>query len=177
VPPTAGGTGGDRWTGFTLTITKPDGSIETKGPYISDATSAAWDIFYPSQTGVYTIAFSFPGQTASLYHPETGIVGSASDYVGDYYMPSSASTTLTVQTEQVKESPTYPLPTSFWSRPIDGQNTLWSSIASNWLGGGAIMDKVQPDGAGPSSGHIMWTKEYQDGGIIGGNSWSVSSAA
>ena len=23
----------------------------------------------------------------------------------------------------------------------------------------------------------MWTKEYQDGGIVGGNYWSVSSAA
>jgi hypothetical protein len=177
VPPTAGGTGGDRWTDFTLKITKPDGSVENRGPYISDATSAAWDIFYPQQEGVYSILFEYPGQTASLYHPETGIRGSDSDFVNDSYTGSSATTTFTVQSEQVRESPTYPLPSSFWTRPIEGQNTQWSYIASNYLGGGSIIDKVQPNGKAPGSAHVMWTKTFQDGGIIGGDYWGVPSAA
>ena len=37
VPPTSANLFGDRWHGFTVTITKPDGSSEKMGPYTSDA--------------------------------------------------------------------------------------------------------------------------------------------
>jgi len=177
VPPTAGGTGGDRWTGFRITVSKPDGTTQSLGPYVSDATSAAWDIFYPQQPGTYRFDFSFPGQVASLYHPVSGIAGSASAFVGDLFSASSATVSLKVQTEQVQSPPTYPLPSGFWTRPIEGQNTLWSNIASNWLGGGGVIDKVQPEGIAPNSAHVMWTKPFQDGGIIGGNYFDISSAA
>jgi hypothetical protein len=85
VPPTAGGIGGDRWTGFTVKVTRPDGTTETIGPMVSDATSAAWSLYTPNQVGTYRFDFSFPGQKASLYHPISGIIGSASDYVNDSY--------------------------------------------------------------------------------------------
>ncbi|MGF3522204.1 MAG: PQQ-binding-like beta-propeller repeat protein, partial [Candidatus Bathyarchaeia archaeon] len=176
VPPTAGGIGGDRWTGFTVKITAPDGTTETKGPYTSDATSAAWFLYTPTKLGTYRFDFSFPGQVASLFHPETGVRGSASDYVNDTYLPSSASTTLTVQQEAVPTPPTYPLPTSYWTRPIEGQNTEWSRIASHYLGGSSIIDAFQPYGLAPESSHILWTKPLQDGGIVGGD-WPVPSAA
>jgi len=177
VPPTAGGVGGDRWKGFTVKITKPDGTFETKGPYTSDATSAAWFLYTPTQTGLYQVNFTFPGQVASLFHPVSGIPGSASDFVNDTYLASSATTTITVQQEAVQAPPTYPLPSTYWTRPIEGQNTQWSSIASNWLGGANIIDKVQPNGIAPNSPHIMWTKPLQDGGVVGGNYWSISSVA
>jgi len=177
VPPTAAGTTGDRWTGYQLTIVKPDGSTEIKGPFTSYAESSYAILYTPDQVGTYTITFNFPGQTASLYNPDNGQEGSASEYVGDYFMPSSATTTLTVTSEDVQSAPSYPLPSSFWSRPIEGQNTAWTTIASNWLGAGVILDKVQPDGAAPNSGHVMWVKEYQDGGIVGGDYWSIGSAS
>ncbi len=176
VPPTAGGIGGDRWTGFTVRITAPDGTTETKGPFTSDATSAAWFLYTPTKLGTYRFDFSFPGQVASLFHPETGVRGTASDYVNDTFTASSASTTLTVQQEAVPSPPTYPLPTSYWTRPIEGQNTEWSSIASHYLGGSSIIDAFQPYGLAPASSHILWTKPLQDGGIVGGD-WSVPSAA
>ncbi|MGF3522991.1 MAG: PQQ-binding-like beta-propeller repeat protein [Candidatus Bathyarchaeia archaeon] len=171
VPPSAGGVGGDRWTGFTVKVTKPDGSQQTLGPFISDATSAYATLYTPDQVGTYTFLFTFPGQTASLYHPETGVPGTPSfgldAYIGDYYMPSSTSTTLTVQANPVQNPPTYPLPTSYWTRPIEGQNTAWGSIASNYLRGAANFDKVQPNGLAPNTPHIMWTKPLEDGGIVG----------
>ena len=61
-----------------------------------------------------------------------------------------------------------PLPTEYWSRPINGQNTLWDSISSNWLGGAAVADVWQEDGSAPKSAHVMWTKPIELGGLTGG---------
>jgi hypothetical protein len=133
-------------------------------------------LFTPDQVGTYIFVFNFPGQTASAAHPVSGIINDPNNaYIGDYYLPSTASTTLTVQHDPVTAPPTYPLPTSYWTRPIEGQNTAWSSIASNYLGGISIIDRVQPIGAAPNSAHILWTKQYQDGGIVGGDNWSIPS--
>ena len=174
VPPTAGGTGGDRWTGFTVKVTKPDGTQQTLGPFISDATSAYATLFTPDQVGTYNFVLNFPGQVASLYHPVTGIPGVTGPasfgldaYINDTYLASSASTTLTVQQQPVTSPPTYPLPAGYWTRPIEGQNTAWSTIASNYLRGAAIMDKFQPNGLAPDTPHIMWAKPLEDGGIVG----------
>jgi hypothetical protein len=185
-PPTAGGSGGDRWTGYTVTITKPDGTTESKGPFSSEATSAAFFLYTPTQIGTYTFNFKFPGQVASLYNPTSGEAGTASAFVNDTYLPSSASTTLVVQQDPVQKISEYPLPTSYWTRPIEGQNSNWYSIASNWLGwgsgqivggGGFGGGGIQPDGIAPNSPHIMWTKPLADGGIVGGSSTSFPGQA
>jgi len=50
------------WVGFTITVTKPDATTETFGPYESDP-SGMWHISYkPATTGTYTVDFAFPGQ-------------------------------------------------------------------------------------------------------------------
>jgi len=172
-PVSAAGEGGDRWTGYTVKITKPDGSIDNLGPYVSDATSSTFTTYIPDQIGDYTFDFNFPGQVASLYHPISGIEGSNSVYIGDYFEPSSASTTITVQEDPVLEPPNYPEPTEYWTRPIEGQNTEWATISSNYLNpfGAAYRtgsQRFQPDGAAPNSPHIMWTKPLEDGGVVGG---------
>ncbi len=173
-PPTAAGIGGDRWQGYTITITKPDGTKDNIGPLNSDATSSTYTFYTPTQPGTYSITFKFPGQTASLYNPVNGLPGTTtSAYINDTYQPSSASTTLTVQQNPVLEIGDYPLPTSYWTRPIEGQNTAWVSIASNYLNpfGAAYTygaERLQPDGTAPSSSHIMWTKPIQNGGVVGG---------
>ncbi len=181
VPPTAGGIGGDRWTGFTVKITKPDGTTQTLGPFISDATSAAWSLYPVNQVGQYRFDFSFPGQVASLYNPVNGIPGPTGPmafgmdaYVNDTYQSSSASTTLTVQSAPVPMPPTYPLPSGYWTRPIEAENTDWSSIASNYLRGAAINDRFQPYGLAPNTPHVMWTKPLADGGIVGDSYWIPS---
>ena len=65
IPPlTANAQYGDRWKGFTVTVTGPSGTT-TLGPYTSDATGGTYAVYTPTAQGTYTVAFSFPGRTAS----------------------------------------------------------------------------------------------------------------
>ncbi len=72
------------------------------------------------------------------------------------------------------------MPTEYWTRPIEGQNNYWYTIASNWLGqpyiigaGSAYIGGEQPDGSAPTSAHIMWTKPIDYGGVVGGNNTAI----
>ena len=172
-PPTAGGTGGDRWGNITVQITSPDGTHKTLGPFISDDIASYAFPYVPTQTGTYTFQAFFAGQTLSNYNPVTGQISAItppSAYIGDYYQPSSSQVvSLTVQSTQIPFAPNYPLPTCFWQRPIESQNSAWAAIASNWLGAPQIINKLQPDGSGPTSPHILWTKPIEFGGVVGGN--------
>ena len=178
-PPTAEGIGGDRWQGFTIEVTKPDGTTQTLGPFMSDPTGSTYTTYTPTQIGTYTFKFSYPGQILSLYHPETGVeggtsraltFGTAGDYIGDTFLPSSTTKTVTVQEEPVEKMPAYPLPTEYWERPIEGQNTAWSILGSSWLDGAHLggYNLYQKDGIAPNSPHVMWTKTIEYGGIAGG---------
>jgi hypothetical protein len=172
-PPTAGGTGGDRWGNLTISVGLPDGTHKTLGPFISDDI-ASYALFYtPALAGTYTFQAFFAGQTLSNYNPVTGQISAItppSPYISDYYQPSQSSVaTLTVQSAQIPNPPNYPLPSGFWQRPIESQNSAWVTIASNWLGAPQIINKLQPDGAGPNSPHILWTKPISFGGVVGGN--------
>ena len=167
-PPTAAGKGGDRWRNLEVEVTKPNGDKQTLGPFTSDPVGSGFTQYTPDQVGTYTFEFSFPGQVLSLYGP-TGIEGRDSPYINDTYLASSATTTLTVQQDPIPDPPSFPLPTSFWTRPIEGQNTEWWKVASNYLSGSSIRDKFQPDGIAPNSPHIMWTKPLSFGGVVGGS--------
>ncbi len=148
-----------RYRDYQLTITAPDGTVQTeKWAIVMDTTTSQYFPFTPSQVGTYTLNFTFPGQTYDY--------GGA--YQGDIYLPSSAQTTLVVQDQPIPSIPEVPLPTEYWSRPINGQNTLWDSISSNWLGGAAVADVWQKDGIAPRSAHVMWTKPIELGGLTGG---------
>jgi FOG: WD40-like repeat len=170
-----------RFRGYQLTITAPDGTVTKQTfDYVSDPTSAQPYQFSPTQTGTYNLTFTFPGQaiTASNDDPNSA-------YVNDTYLPSSASTTLTVQDEQVASLPSNPLPTEYWTRPIYGTNPNWYSVSSNWLGSGApgysgfsMMASNQQsnpgDAVGPLTSHVMWTKSLQSGGVVGGNNTAIA---
>ena len=167
-PPTAGGTTGDRWRNENIVITKPDGSKQTLGPFNSDPVGSCYTLWTPDQVGTYTCVFTFPGQTLSQTGP-SGSLGLYSDYINDTYQSSSATTTITVQQAQVSGEPSFALPTGYWTRPIEGQNTNWYTIASNWMASPQIVGKFQPDGLAPNTAHIMWTKPLLFGGVIGGS--------
>lgn len=175
-PPTASGEGGDRWRNITLTITKPNNDIDTFGPWNSDPTGSLWTQYTPDQTGTYKFEMDYPGQVLSWYGP-TGLPPGDPSYLvrteqlqflNDTFTGSSATTYLTVQQEPVEKIPDYPLPTGYWTRPIEGRNTAWASVASNWLGSSHIVGNYQPDGIAPESPHIMWTMPTQFGGVVGG---------
>ncbi len=174
-PPTAIGVGGDRWRDFTITVTKPDGTTEKLGPFTSDATGSTYTLYTPTQLGNYNFVFDYPGQILSQYGP-TGIPAPMADlasrgldqYIGDTYLASTAQVTLTVQQSAAQKLPDHPLPTSFWTRPIEGQNTEWVSVSSNFLAGAQIYGRWQKDGTAPNTAHIMWNKQVEFGGVVGG---------
>ncbi|MCW3998633.1 MAG: PQQ-binding-like beta-propeller repeat protein [Candidatus Bathyarchaeota archaeon] len=170
--PSAAYTNDYRWHNYNLTITKPDGSIETEiFETCTDTTSAQYYGYTPDQTGNYTFTFSFPGQD----HDEYGH-SSSSAYVGDTYLSSSATTTLAVQEEPISTGiSSYPLPTEYWTRPIYGENTDWWAISSNWLGSGSPQRNslYVADAVGSQTSHVMWTKPLQAGGVVGGDSVTV----
>jgi outer membrane protein assembly factor BamB len=182
VPPTAAGQAGDRWINMKVDVTKPDGTKETLGPFMSDPVGSTYTIYHPNQVGNYRFELTFPGQkltgsTGTGLYNNASLFGGVTPYLGDNYLASRASTTVTVQQVQLPPPVSYSLPTEYWTRPIEGQNTNWESVASNWLGESHIVGKYQPDGIAPNAPHIMWTKSIEDGGLVGGVSTSVEGGA
>ncbi len=175
---------GDRWQNLKLTITKPDGTTETKGPYTLDAVSSGWATYTPTATGIYTFQISFLGQWINGSYTTISNFGSWTNQTGRpliqeqrWYKPStSIKVTLTVQQAQITGIPDNPLPTDYWTRPINGENKGWWAISGNWLlqsfdqysrsfGGGM---PYNPYTTAPDAPHIMWTKPIQIGGVVGG---------
>jgi outer membrane protein assembly factor BamB len=172
-PPTALGAYGDRWEGITIEVTKPDGNTESLGPFRSDPVGGAVTQYTPSQAGTYSFKGIFPGQTLAGDNLDPLENRGGDVYIGDYFEPSTSSvSSLIVQQEQIAQPPDYPLPTDYWTRPIEGQNTNWYTLASNWLGKPKIALRFQPDGAAPNTSHIQWVKEYEFGGVVGGTDTS-----
>ncbi len=171
-PPTSGGPGGDRWRGFTLDITKPDGTKMTlSGDQIhpTSQVGSTWVEFTPDQVGKYSIVFSWPGQTLTN---GTGVPDNAGlAYVGDFYEGStSAPAVLTVTQTQVQSWQEASLPAGFWGRPLNDANRGWSQLASNWLGGSWLVNNVQNEGSAPNSPHVVWARPISYGGIAD-NQW------
>ncbi|MCW4019018.1 MAG: PQQ-binding-like beta-propeller repeat protein [Candidatus Bathyarchaeota archaeon] len=171
IEPTASGPQGGRWEDFTLLITKPDGTTETLGPFTADDASYAHALYNPDKIGTYTVTFDFPGKHV------TGVGGIVPIPVDSYYAASSFTLTLTVQQEPVVPTPQNPLPTGFWSRPINAQNQEWYTISGNWLGTGAgsfgtsnydVNGNVNLYTTVPDTAHVVWTKPLVFGGLIGG---------
>ena len=157
---------------YKLTITKPNGDVETKTwDTIWDTTSSQGYNYAPDQAGTYTLKFEYPGVAInSVSHNPNSL------FVNDTYKASSATTTLTVQEEPISDFPTsYPLPTEYWMRPIYGENPYWWKISSDWLGTGSpqltTYSRYIADGVGPTTPHVMWTKPLQAGGVVGGNNF------
>jgi hypothetical protein len=165
-----------RFQNYQLTITAPDGKVTTQTwAVVQDTTSSQSYVFTPDQIGTYNLAFNFPGQNYTW----TG------DYQNDYYMPSNATTTLTVTEEpMVSTTGGTAMPIEYWTRPIFGENDQWYAISSNWLGcpGAAQVNQgygscYPGDAVGSETSHVMWTKSIQDGGVVGGNQSSTIPGA
>jgi hypothetical protein len=190
-----------RFHNYELTITAPDGTkTTTTFATVSDPTSDQDTYFTPTAVGTYTLNFTFPGQPfdeyahdTSFINPLTGVL-EAEPYLNDVYLPSSAQTTLTVQSTAVPAYPTTPLPTAYWTRPIYGINSNWYTVSSNWLGQGspvescvgsgamdawdangqAAINRYPGDAVGSLTCHIMWTKPLDQGGVVGGDNFAIA---
>ena len=172
---------GYRFHNYKLTITAPDGTVSTQTwDTIWDTTSSQYYSFTPTKVGTYTLKFEYPGQV----YGANGNGYEKSVLIGDTYLPSSASTNLTVQQEPIPGAiGSYPLPENYWSHPIYAENTDWWSISSDWLGMGAgvPLDYTSStlyhgDAIGPLTSHVMWTRPLQFGGVVGGNEYKTGGS-
>ena len=169
--------------GYTVTITKPDGTTGTIGPlnsYLADGTN--WAQYTVDQVGNYSFKFNFPGEyfAAGYYNggarSDTTSAG-AVYYPAMYYKPATSSVTIeTVVDHPVLSYPPAPLPTDYWTRPISPDNREWYAIAgpypwpyTNWN-----QDDYGPYLFVPQSCHIVWYDTQVISGIVGGDTGKVS---
>ena len=147
----------DGWTGLTVTVTRPDGTTETLGPFRTDSTGGTGTIYIPSTAGTYKLQTHFPAQTFNNIN---------------YQASDSEVVELVVGDVPIALYPGVPLPTEYWTRPIDAQAREWSVIGGNWLGIGQFADNLAGSVApnndyAPESAHVLWTKPIEYGGLAG----------
>ncbi len=158
------------WEGLTVTITHPDGQNETLGPLRSDSTGGTYVLYTPTVTGNYTLQSFFPEQTNPAAISSNGLVIPE----GTKMLAShSEAVTLVVQSEPIPTAPNLPLPTEYWSRPINNQFQNWQSIAGNWLpasnNAGTYNRIAYGNDYAPQSSHLLWSKPLTAGGLVGGS--------
>jgi outer membrane protein assembly factor BamB len=166
----------DVFHGYRVTITDPNGHVDDRGPFTSlGRQSIQFFTYKPSIIGEYTFHFTYDGETFSS--------------TNDTYLPATAEDViLTVQEEPIPDYALTPLPTEYWTRPIDAQNTNWAPISGNWLfrgghngnqvGYGDSWGGHNPYTTAPLTAHIMWTQQMNGGGLAGGdNTGSIYSGA
>jgi hypothetical protein len=151
------------WANIPIKVTKPDNTSETFTIPWTDPVGGGFITYIPETIGTYYAQALFPANWKNTTADQRYYSGAESNIV-----------TFTVQNEQIQKYPEAPLPTDYWTRPINAINRDWYVLAGNWLGGAA----QQPIGAaggtttqlslgrGPESAHVMWTKPYYAGGVM-----------
>lgn len=67
-----------RWEGITVTITKPDGTIQTLGPFFTNSSGGTSTIYAPTMLGTYYLQANFPSQWCNQSTSQTLYQASAS---------------------------------------------------------------------------------------------------
>jgi hypothetical protein len=176
---------------YKVTITKPSGQqhVVTMDSYNADAT--AWFEWIADEVGDWTIRFDFQG----TYFPEgyyegVGFFGGGITYLDSaYYEPAtSGDWTLTVQEDIVYSWPEPGITDDYWTRPVQVEHRDWWPSLGNWPAPGydgtldQTWDDVYPDTnkywsaqhkftpwvEGPDSAHIVWKRQEDIAGMIGG---------
>lgn len=149
----------DGYTGLTVTVTKPDNTTETLGPFRTDSTGGTGYIYTPSMVGTYYLQTNFPAQwyNWTLY-------GGANIW---FEASQSEKLALNVTESPLPNYPSTPLPTEYWTRPIDAQHYDWATIAGSWVANPPSM--IAPYNQGPETAHILWRKPLMIGGVSGGD--------
>ena len=170
VTPTSVGATGDFYSGVTVQITDPNGVVTTKGPYTLNSLADGFFDYVPTIVGNYSFQMIYAGNTFT----DIGI---------QYLASQSPIFNLTVQQQPISSLPQSPLPTAYWTRPINAQNYQWNAVSSNWLmaawnetgssfglGARAFDDgsSYVGEGTSPNSAHILWTSPLTFGGLAGG---------
>jgi outer membrane protein assembly factor BamB len=163
---------------FTVTFTKPDG---TKDVVKIDSepwgTAANWFEYVPDQAGTWQYQFVFPGQTFPPQNVSAYTGSGVTLWEGGVYKASQSPVlTFNVTTDPVPGVAPVALPTEYWERPIREENKEWGTIAGDWVQAGydAGSSRFNPYSQAPGSPHILWKKQVEIGGIIGGDYGSLT---
>lgn len=144
---------GDGWVDMTVTVTKPDGTNQTLGPFKTDSTGGTGTVFVPAVAGNYTLVTHFPEQ----------------EYRGVIYKASTSEPLIVEAIEgTIDYYPGFALPTEYWSRPIDANIREWYTLAGSWLVA-TPENKFVPYNDGPETAHVLWVKPLTHGGTVGGD--------
>ncbi len=156
----------DSWTGLSVTIEKPDGTTQTLSNLKTDSTGGSAVEFVPNEAGLYKLKSYFPEQKfpQTYFDFQRGVM-----LTTDTVVKAAQSDTLelVVQEEPLPPYPGLPLPTEYWSRPVDPQLRSWYSIAGNWVERPANSFVLYNDDA-PETAHVLWAKPLTTGGLAGG---------
>ena len=157
------------WYNVRVELKLPDGSSQTLGPVTTDTTGMTGIKYVPTVAGTYQMRTHFPQQkieyTAAGTLANTTMKESYSDWVD-----------LIVTQEPREYYPGVPLPSFFWTRPINAEFREWDPIAGNWLGVRGYDNRLPPaNDDAPETGHILWTRPYAEGGLVGGVDLDVTN--
>jgi hypothetical protein len=144
------------WTGLSITITRPDGVVETLSDIMTDSTGGTGRTYTPTMAGNYTLVGHFPQQVYSITNQT-------------YLASDTPPLTLVVTDEPVQYHPGHPLPTEYWTRPIDPQLREWYGIAGSWVESTPRNKFAIGNDDAPETAHILWTKPLTSGGLVGGD--------
>ncbi len=169
------------FSGYTVTVTKPNNTTETIGPlnsYQGDAT--AWVQYSVDQVGTYKFKFNFAGnylQAGWYYNGKyyatqadlppgvstggMGFGGAASFQSAWYQASESPIVNLTVQQEAVMSWPAAQLPTSYWTRPIPIENREWWVIGGQYPYNGAGGGDAWPSNTNAYASNYKFTPYVQ----------------
>jgi len=150
------------WVGLTVTVTRPDNTTTTLGPFRTDATGGTGTVFVPDQIGTYYLQVNFPAQ---WFNWTTS--GGANIW---YEASTSDKLALVVDQTPDKFYLGQPLPTEYWTRPIDDQLRGWYQVAGAWLDSSAgrnFGEFVENNANAPETSHILWAKPQTAGGLVG----------
>jgi hypothetical protein len=174
-------TGG--WNGLTLTVTNPNGTKETLGPYETNPSGMYQVSYTPTTTGTYSFQFSFPGATVlnTTWGGNVPIAGAGSGggitiYYNANFLPcDSAPASVTVQQAPVTGYTEPPLPIDYWNVPINAQYRSWYSISGPWLQSSYnATGAFNPYTTAPATAHIVYMKNNAPlNGLIGGDYGSL----
>ncbi len=183
---------GKYMVGYTVNITKPDGTSQTVElkSYVADGTS--WFTYIVDQVGEWRFQFSFAGEwfPAGYWRDgqysanRTGAFANAIFNPSVYVSPvQSPVTVLTVQNDLVASWQSA-LPTDYWTRPILPNNREWYTIGGNypWMEFEGSPTQASdrenyygPFVIAPNTPHIVWKEQGGVAGIIGGEAGQYSS--
>jgi outer membrane protein assembly factor BamB len=156
----------DSWTGLSVTVVKPDGTTQTLGDLSTDSTGGSATLFTPNQVGTYELTTNFPAQAfpSTYFDFQRGIL-----FLEGTVVEATTSETLelVVTDELLPDYPGHPLPTEYWSRPVDPQLREWSSVTGNWMQRPDNWFALYNDDA-PETAHVLWAKPLTTGGLTGG---------